>query len=82
MLDSVRGQADKGAVAGWSGREKQQMNMTPRRAVAALAALYVIGCAVPPEHEPAAPFPGPECPDGREWSEWCGCLPPVYDDDC
>ena len=24
----------------------------------------------------------PACPDGREWTEWCGCEPPVYGDDC
>ena len=23
-----------------------------------------------------------ECPDGREYTEWCGCEPPVYGDDC
>jgi hypothetical protein len=22
------------------------------------------------------------CPDGRKQDSWCGCLPPVYGDDC
>jgi hypothetical protein len=26
--------------------------------------------------------PEPECPDGIEWTDWCGCEPPVYGDDC
>ena len=24
----------------------------------------------------------PACPDGRERTEWCGCEPPSYGDDC
>jgi hypothetical protein len=24
----------------------------------------------------------PACPDGRPWTEWCGCDTPIYGDDC
>lgn len=23
-----------------------------------------------------------DCPDGHERTDWCGCAPPVYGDDC
>lgn len=48
------------------------------RAVAILATLAWIALAACLPERTARE----NCPDGREWTEWCGCDPPVYGDDC
>lgn len=34
------------------------------------------------DSRPEAPAYTPQCPDGRDYTEWCGCDPPIYGDDC
>lgn len=49
--------------------------------VCGLVVVFVAGCVGMAENAIQHVAP-PECPDGRAFTEWCGCLPPLQGDDC
>lgn len=60
------------------------MSVDPRY-VAALIVAGMLALAVwcdGEEDRPPAPAYQPQCPDGSDYTEWCGCDPPSYGDDC